>query len=74
VIHRFPRGNVVALANKILQLSGDPSELNRNRPAQEALVRRLAWPAIARDFAALVGERVDSAGAGERGLSATAAL
>lgn len=60
VIHRFPTGNVIALANKILQLAGDPVELNRYREAQEALVRRRAWPAIARDFATLVGERIDS--------------
>jgi glycosyltransferase involved in cell wall biosynthesis len=74
VIHRFPSGNVIALANKILQLAEDPIELNRYRTSQEALVRRLAWPAIASDFAALVGERIDSYGAGPRGLSATTAL
>lgn len=72
VIHRFPAGNVIALANKILELAGDPAELNRHRASQEALVRRLAWPAIARDFAALIGERIDSYG--DRRLSATAAL
>jgi glycosyltransferase involved in cell wall biosynthesis len=72
VIHRFPAGNVIALANKILELARDPAELNRHRASQEALVRRLAWPAIARDFAALIGERIDSYG--DRSLSATVAL
>jgi hypothetical protein len=56
VIHRFPAGNIIALANKILQLAADPVELNRHQAAQETLVRRRAWRAIAHDFAALVGE------------------
>src|SRR5205814_241040 len=29
VVHRFPAGNVIALANRILQLASDPAELNR---------------------------------------------
>jgi glycosyltransferase involved in cell wall biosynthesis len=74
VIHRFPAGNVIALANKLLELAGDPVELNRYRGAQEALVRRLAWPAIARDFAALIQHRIDAQEAGDRGLSVTAGL
>jgi glycosyltransferase involved in cell wall biosynthesis len=59
VIHRFPSGDVMALANKILQLAADPNELGRYRTAQEKLVRELAWPTIARDFGALLAERVD---------------
>ena len=55
VLHRFPAGDVCALANKILDLAADPAELNRPRRAQEELVRKLAWPAIARDFAELIG-------------------
>jgi glycosyltransferase involved in cell wall biosynthesis len=70
IIHRFPSGNVIALANKILQLAGNPVELNRYRASQEALVRKRAWPAIARDFAALVGERVDSYAGEARGVIA----
>jgi glycosyltransferase involved in cell wall biosynthesis len=73
VIHRFPTGNVIALANKILQLAGDPVELNRYQASQEALVRRRAWPAVAREFATLVGERIDSYEAGVYGMSAIAA-
>ena len=64
----FPAGNVIALANKILQLAADPVELNRYRASQETLVRRRAWPAIARDFAALVGERIDSYSRRPRGI------
>jgi len=55
VIHRFPAGNVIALANKILQLAANPGELNRHQASQETLVRRRAWRAMAHDFAALVG-------------------
>jgi glycosyltransferase involved in cell wall biosynthesis len=58
VVHRFPAGDVVALANRILQLAGDPEELHRNHAAQEELVRKLAWPEVARDFANLVNDRL----------------
>jgi glycosyltransferase involved in cell wall biosynthesis len=58
VVHRFPAGNTIALANRILQLSSDPAELNRNQAAQEEHVRRLAWPTVAKDFANLIGERL----------------
>jgi glycosyltransferase involved in cell wall biosynthesis len=57
VVHRFPSGDVIALAKKILQLSADPAELNRFRIAQEERVRALAWPAVARDFVQLIAER-----------------
>jgi glycosyltransferase involved in cell wall biosynthesis len=53
-VHRFPAGDVYALANKIVQMSADTGELNRLRVAQEALVRKLAWPTIAHDFAELI--------------------
>jgi glycosyltransferase involved in cell wall biosynthesis len=52
--HRFPAGNVFALANKILELAADPTELNRYRAAQEELVRSRAWPVVARHFAKLI--------------------
>jgi glycosyltransferase involved in cell wall biosynthesis len=58
VVHRFPAGNVIALANRILQLAADPAELNRNEASQEVYVRKLAWPAVARDFAELTLTRV----------------
>jgi glycosyltransferase involved in cell wall biosynthesis len=58
VVHRVPAGDVIALADKILQLAADPAELNRNRIAQEEHVRRLAWPVVARDFVDLVTERI----------------
>jgi glycosyltransferase involved in cell wall biosynthesis len=58
VVHRFPAGNAIALANRILQLAADPAELNRNRTAQEEFVRQRAWPVVARDFANLVNERI----------------
>ena len=58
VLHRFPAGDVFALANKILQLAADPAELKRHREAQETRVRTLSWPAVAQDFAELVDARV----------------
>jgi glycosyltransferase involved in cell wall biosynthesis len=58
VLHRFPAGDVFALANRILQLAEDRGELQRYRKAQEARVRELAWPAVARDFAELIAARV----------------
>ena len=58
VVHRFPAGNVIALANRILRLAGDPDELNRRRSAQEEYVRKLAWPVVARDFADLLNARL----------------
>ena len=58
VLHRFPAGDVFALANKILQLEADRAELRRYSAAQEARVRELAWPAVARDFAELLAARV----------------
>jgi glycosyltransferase involved in cell wall biosynthesis len=63
VVHRFPSGDVIALANKVLQLAGNPTELNRYRETQEALVRKLAWPEIARDFAGLIEARRNGAAA-----------
>jgi glycosyltransferase involved in cell wall biosynthesis len=54
VVRRFPAGNIFAQANKILQLAADPAELNRYLAAQEELVRKRAWPAVARDFAELI--------------------
>jgi glycosyltransferase involved in cell wall biosynthesis len=61
VVHRFPAGDVFALANRILQLVADRKELNRYRAAQEQFVRERAWPVIARQFANTVAERVLSA-------------
>jgi glycosyltransferase involved in cell wall biosynthesis len=58
VLHRFPAGDVFALANRILQLEQDREELQRHRKAQEARVQELAWPAVARDFAELIAARV----------------
>jgi glycosyltransferase involved in cell wall biosynthesis len=58
VVHRFPAGNIFALANKLLRLAGDPAELNRYRSAQEQRVRNLAWPVIAREFAELIGQEI----------------
>ena len=54
VLHRFPAGDVIALANKILQLAGDAGELHRYGEAQREFVRQLAWPVIAEDFAGLI--------------------
>ena len=54
VLHRFPAGDVCALANMILRLAADPAELQRHQQAQEEMVRRLAWPAVAGDFASLI--------------------
>lgn len=54
VLHRFPAGDVFALARKILELSAKPDELTRYREPQLARVRELAWPAVARDFADLI--------------------
>jgi glycosyltransferase involved in cell wall biosynthesis len=62
VVHRFPRGDVPALANQILRLAASPAELGRYRAAQEELVRELAWPSVARDFAELMRARM---GAGD---------
>jgi glycosyltransferase involved in cell wall biosynthesis len=62
VVHRFPAGDVIGLANRMLQLAAQPEELNRNRAAQEAYVRKLAWPVVARDFAALLQGRLTLAG------------
>ena len=56
VVHSFPSGNVIALANKILQLASDPAELNRNRTSQEGFVRKLAWPVVAMDFVNLIDD------------------
>jgi glycosyltransferase involved in cell wall biosynthesis len=58
VLHRFPAGDVFALANKILRLAADPAELQRHREAQAEMVRRLAWPTVAQDFAELLGARI----------------
>jgi glycosyltransferase involved in cell wall biosynthesis len=58
VVHRFPAGNTIALANRILELAANPHELNRNRSAQEEYVRKLAWPVVARDFANLLNDRL----------------
>ena len=58
VIHRFPGGDVMALANKILQLASDPLELGRYGAAQEEFVRELAWPAIARNFGEMLASKV----------------
>jgi glycosyltransferase involved in cell wall biosynthesis len=60
VLHRFPTGDVFALANRILQLEQDREELQRYRKAQEARVQQLAWPAVARDFAELITARVSA--------------
>ena len=54
VVHRFPAGNIFALANKLLQFATDRAELNRYRGAQEDFVRTRAWPVVARDFAQLI--------------------
>jgi O-antigen biosynthesis alpha-1,2-mannosyltransferase len=58
VLHRFPAGDVFALANKILQLARDPAELGRYSAAQNERVRKLAWPAVAQDFAELIAARL----------------
>jgi glycosyltransferase involved in cell wall biosynthesis len=70
-VHRVAAGNVVALANKILQLAADPAELNRNRIAQEEYVRKLAWPVVARDFADLVTERIARCASARGALNST---
>lgn len=57
VVHRYPAGNAIALANTLLRLAADPEELHRNRAAQEKYVRELAWPAVAREFANLLSGR-----------------
>jgi len=59
VVHRFPAGDVHALANWILQLAADPKELSRYRAVQEQLVRRLSWPAVARDFVDLIAKQAE---------------
>lgn len=58
VVHRFPAGNVIALANRILELAADPAALHRLSAPQEEFVRQRAWPAVARDFVSLVNERI----------------
>jgi glycosyltransferase involved in cell wall biosynthesis len=58
VVHRFPAGNVTALANKILELADDAENLNRYRQQQEQLVRTLAWPVIASDFVDLIAQHI----------------
>ena len=71
VIHSFPSGDVMALANKILQLAADPLELGRYRTAQAEFVRTLAWPTIARNFGEMLKEHV-ARGLGRRdGLAET---
>jgi glycosyltransferase involved in cell wall biosynthesis len=57
VAHRFPAGNVHALANQMLQLAADPETLNRYRVPQEEMARKLSWPAVARDFAELIARQ-----------------
>lgn len=68
VTHRFPSGDVIALANKLLRLAGDSKELTRYQAAQRELVRKLAWPAIAQDFAELVATHVAQSGSTGRGF------
>jgi glycosyltransferase involved in cell wall biosynthesis len=58
VAHRFPAGNVIALASRILELASDPVELHRVSAPQEEFVRQRAWPVVARDFVNLVNERI----------------
>jgi glycosyltransferase involved in cell wall biosynthesis len=72
VVHRFPAGNVHALANRILQLADDREELLRHRASQEELVRKLAWPAVARDFADLIAAQIARQKSDTHGEFATA--
>ena len=73
VVHRFPRGDVMALANQILRLAASPSELGRYQAAQEELVRELAWPSIAREFAELIRARMGNEESAGHGIPAIAA-
>ena len=53
-VHRFPAGDVYALANAILRLSSSPAELNKHRARQAQVVSGLQWPIAAREFASLL--------------------
>ncbi len=66
-VHRFPAGDVYALANTILRLSADPEELNKHRARQQAAAEALSWPAVAQEFAALLLQRLAARSGVERG-------
>ena len=46
VLHRFPRGNVFVLANRILEMSADPELRLRYLKHQTALVHRYSWKSV----------------------------
>jgi glycosyltransferase involved in cell wall biosynthesis len=71
--HRFPAGNMHALANRMLQLSADPVELSRYRVPQEEFVRKFTWHAIAHDFADLIATQIARHKSDTRGVFATTA-
>lgn len=69
-VHRFPTGDVYALANTILRLSWDPEELYKHRMRQGQATEELSWPIVAREFVGLLLRYLrdpTAAGAGSRG-------
>jgi glycosyltransferase involved in cell wall biosynthesis len=53
-VHRFPSGDAVALANRILKLAASPEELHRFSARQARVAEELSWPAISREFSDLL--------------------
>jgi glycosyltransferase involved in cell wall biosynthesis len=54
VVHFFPAGDTVALANRLLELSTDTKLLRTFADAQRQYVDELAWGNVAREFEAII--------------------
>jgi len=54
IVHQYPAGDTVALANRLLELSADTELLRRFETKQRQYVDELAWSNVARDFEAII--------------------
>ena len=54
IVHLFPAGDTVALANRLLELSTNTKLLRMFDAGQRKYVNELAWSNVARDFEAVV--------------------
>jgi glycosyltransferase involved in cell wall biosynthesis len=50
IVHFFPARDTLALANRLLELSMDPTLLRKFETRQRHYVERFAWPNVAHDF------------------------
>ncbi len=60
-VHRYPVGDVAALANRIAELAGNPHELHRFSARQREHVERLSWPRVGDRFRELIRLYAESA-------------